>query len=100
MSMYNERTRHCTLDDVTISAEARTAAALFWLSDYFLMDTDSGCSVAWEACRECEPEGNTNDDLHEQIWADLRRDYRNNPEACLSWLTSVTADRRKKERVA
>lgn len=98
MSLYNERTRHCTMDDVNLSKDARTAAALYMLASWFDFDPDGlGRDLAVEI-DECEPEGNTNDMLTDQMLDELRTDYRNHPEACVSWLTAAVADKRSKTK--
>lgn len=73
MSIYNERTRHCTMEDVTISTDARTAAALYWLARYHGHDADDLGDIVAEEAGNCEPEGNTNGDLTIQIHDELAR---------------------------
>ena len=98
MSLYNEKTRHCTMDDVTLSKDARTAAALFWLASWFQFDPDTLGHELDTAIGECEPEGNTNPGLTDEMLDELRTDYRNHPEACVSWLLAAVADKRGKKK--
>ena len=90
--------RHCTMEDVTISNDARTAAALYWLASWFDFDPDSLGNELDSALIDSEPQGNTNDSLFFEMLAEMRQDYRNHPEACVSWLTAAVADKRKKAK--
>ncbi len=64
--------RHCTMEDVTISNDARTAAALSCLAAWFQFDPDNLHNEAITAASDCEPQGNTNDELVDEIrfWRD------------------------------
>jgi hypothetical protein len=101
MSLYNEPTYHFTIDDeaVTITPEARTAAALYWLADWFGLDADSIAGCLDDLIEEGIPMGNVNDDLSIQLDEELKGDYHGKPEACLSWLTSAVVGKRKREAV-
>jgi len=90
--------RHCTMEDVTISNDARTAAALYWLAAWFDFEPDSLWHELVNATGYCEPQGNVNDDLLDEILDELRQDYRNHPDACVSWLLAAVADKRKKTK--
>lgn len=96
-SYADGKPRHCTMEDVTISNDARTAAALYWLAAWFDFEPDSLAREADNAIDESLPQGNTNDWLGADVADELRQTYRNQPEACISWLTAAVADKRKKE---
>lgn len=92
MSVYNESTRLCTLDDVTISQAAHTAVALYYLAAYLKFDPDSIGHRMDDAIDDCIPEGNINENLSDEILNEVARLYEGNPGRCLSMIAAVIAE--------